>query len=112
MRVSFRENTPSPQQPCQGAAGTGVFSVCSAGAEGWAAGTEMLSLLDFFALKAKASYMRVHGQKRGKAAKKAVCYNRHSVLKLLSRGRWGIFKIRRGAPPRMETDTGARPVWS
>ena len=71
-----------------------------------------MSFLDFFALKAEASYMRVHGQKRGKAAKKAVCYNRHSVLKLLSRGRWGIFKIRRGAPPRMETDTGARPVWS
>ena len=49
----------------------GVFSVCSAGAEGWAAEAGMLSFLDFFALKAEASYMRVHGQKRGTAAKKA-----------------------------------------
>ena len=56
----------------------GVFSVCSAGAAGWAAGAGMLSFLDFFALKAEASYMRVHGQKRGTAAKKAVCYNRRS----------------------------------
>lgn len=60
----------------------GVFSVCSAGADGWAARTGLLSFLDFFTLKAKASYMRVRGEKRGKAAKKAVCYNRRSVLKL------------------------------
>ena len=82
MRVSFRVNAPSARHTCRGAADAGVFSVCSAGAEGWTAGTGMLSLLDFFALKAKASYMRVHGEKRGISAKKAVCYNRRSVLKL------------------------------
>ena len=78
MKASFREIALSVQQFCRGAAGTGVFSVCSVGAAGWAAGAGMLSFLDFFALKAEASYMRVHGQKRGTAAKKAVCYNRRS----------------------------------
>ena len=83
MNLFHSENEEETHIRCPAwAAGTGIFSVCSAGAAGWAAGAGILSFLDFFALKAEASYMRVHGQKRGTAAKKAVCYNRWFVLKL------------------------------
>lgn len=61
----------------------------------------MLSLLDFFALKAKASYMRVHGQQRGTAAKKAVCYNRR-LFSSCNPGWAGNFQNQAGRIPSEE----------
>lgn len=109
MRVSFRVNALSAQHTCRGAAGTGVFSVCSAGADCCAAGAGMFSFLDLLALKASSSYI-CELMRRSFYVKRRASTRADMILYLLSRGRRGIFKIRRGDPHK-DTDKKAQKAF-